>query len=88
MMNKTLVSLSALFLFTGCQQEIGTQAWCDSMDQKSKGEWSAQNAVDYTKHCVLLDAIGSEAWCDDMEQTPKGDWSANQATSYAKHCVF
>ncbi|NVD08453.1 DUF3012 domain-containing protein [Vibrio sp. JPW-9-11-11] len=87
-MNNRLLAIGAIFLFSGCQQEVGTQAWCDTMATTNKGQWSAQNAVDYTKHCILLDAVGSEAWCKDLEQKSRGDWSANDATSYAKHCVF
>ncbi|WP_038173218.1 MULTISPECIES: DUF3012 domain-containing protein [Vibrio] len=87
-MMKTLWSLSALVLLSACQDEIGTQAWCDKMADTTKSEWSAQGAMDYAKHCVLLDAVGSEPWCNSLEDKPKGDWSSNEATSYAKHCIF
>lgn len=87
-MKKIAFALLTLAALSGCKDEIGTQTWCDNMDEKPKTEWNAQSAVDYAKHCVLQDAVGSEAWCSDLDSKPKGDWSANQATSYAKHCVF
>ena len=87
-MKKIALSFLVLLTLSACQTEVGTQDWCYEMAEKPKSEWNAQGAVDYAKHCVLLDAVGSEAWCNNLEEKPKGDWSANEATSYAKHCVF
>ena len=37
----------------GCSPEVGSDAWCKDMDAKDKGDWSANDAADYAKHCVL-----------------------------------
>ncbi|MDQ6981797.1 MAG: DUF3012 domain-containing protein [Mariprofundus sp.] len=55
-MKKLLVTIFTLliaFSFFGCSAEPGTKAWCDAMKQKPKGEWTADNAGIFTKHCVL-----------------------------------
>ena len=36
-----------------CAAEVGSERWCKQMDEKAKGDWSANEAVDYAKHCVL-----------------------------------
>ncbi|MDR9826215.1 DUF3012 domain-containing protein [Vibrio sp. FNV 38] len=87
-MKKTILILFTLGLLSGCEAEIGTQSWCDSMNEMPKSDWTAQVTFDYAKHCVLMDAVGSPGWCEGLEGKPKGDWSTNEATSYAKHCVF
>lgn len=32
---------------------IGSAAWCEKLDEKPKGDWTANEATDYTKFCVL-----------------------------------
>lgn len=87
-MKKLILVLSTFALLNGCEDEVGTQGWCETMDATPKSEWTAQGTLDYAKHCFLSDAVGSPGWCESLEAKPKGDWSANEATSYAKHCVF
>ena len=43
----TLVSM------TGCSPEVGTEAWCKQMQEKDKGDWSANEAADFAKHCLF-----------------------------------
>jgi hypothetical protein len=42
----------ALFL-AACSPEVGSKEWCDDMKQKPKGEWTANQAADFAKHCIL-----------------------------------
>ena len=37
----------------GCAPEVGSAAWCEQMKEKPKGDWSANEAADFAKHCVL-----------------------------------
>jgi hypothetical protein len=37
----------------GCSPEVGSDAWCEKMKEKPKGDWSANEATDFTKHCVF-----------------------------------
>ena len=33
--------------------EVGSERWCEAMKDKPKGEWTANEAASYTKHCLL-----------------------------------
>ena len=44
-----VLSLGAL----ACAPEVGSDAWCKKMKETPKGDWSANEAADYAKHCVL-----------------------------------
>ena len=57
-MNAKLVNRSALlgalvFVLAACAPEVGSDAWCEDMKEKPKGEWTANEAADFTKHCVF-----------------------------------
>jgi hypothetical protein len=32
---------------------VGSEAWCEKMKNKPKGDWTANEAGDYALHCVL-----------------------------------
>jgi hypothetical protein len=42
-----------LTALAACAPEVGSDAWCESMDKKAKGDWSANEAKEYTKNCVF-----------------------------------
>lgn len=55
---KTITAALALALFmtgglTACSPEVGSDAWCNDLKEKPKGDWSANEAADFAKHCVL-----------------------------------
>lgn len=37
----------------GCAPEVGSEAWCKKLDKKPKGDWTANEAGDYTKNCIF-----------------------------------
>jgi hypothetical protein len=47
--------LLSLFLAIGpgCTPEVGSEAWCEKMDETPKGEWTLEEVGDYAKHCVI-----------------------------------
>lgn len=51
----TMLAMSGLLaaLLAGCSPEVGSEAWCEDMDQTPKGDWTANDATDYAKHCVF-----------------------------------
>jgi hypothetical protein len=49
-----LVMLAAGALVAGCAP-VGSARWCANMKAKPKGDWTANEAVDFAKHCVLPD---------------------------------
>jgi len=46
-----------IFLFvsalTACAPEVGSDAWCEDMAEKSKGDWTANEAAEFAKSCVF-----------------------------------
>ncbi len=46
-----------LVLFAGatiaCSPKVGSKEWCEAMKKKDKGKWTADEAKDFAKHCVL-----------------------------------
>ncbi len=45
----------ALFslLLTACEPEVGSDAWCENMVDKSSGDWTANEAAEFAKSCVF-----------------------------------
>jgi hypothetical protein len=58
-MHRTKAAVTAVFLtialagLAGCAPEVGSEKWCNKMKEKAKKDWTAQEAGDYTKHCVF-----------------------------------
>ena len=50
---KTSVLAALLIFLAGCAPEVGSQAWCEAMDEKDKGDWSVNEATEYAKSCVF-----------------------------------
>lgn len=54
-MTRTLAAVS-LLLFLGvasCAPEVGSEKWCEQMKEKPKGDWTANEAKDFLKHCIF-----------------------------------
>lgn len=49
----TMTALVILTIISGCSPEIGSDAWCEDMKEKPKGDWTTNEASDYAKHCVF-----------------------------------
>lgn len=43
----------ALGLVAACSPEVGSKEWCEAMKKKDKGQWTASEAGDFAKHCIL-----------------------------------
>jgi hypothetical protein len=37
----------------GCAPEVGSERWCAMMQDKPRGDWSTNDALDYTRHCIF-----------------------------------
>jgi hypothetical protein len=57
MLSRTFIAtlLAAAFTLglTACSPEVGSEKWCENMKEKPKGEWTANEAGDFTKHCLF-----------------------------------
>lgn len=58
-MNYTKMTLSILFYsmalltLSACAPEVGSEKWCAQTKEKPKGDWTVNEATDYTKHCLF-----------------------------------
>ncbi len=54
---KVSTALALAFLLTGglaaCSPEVGSPEWCEDMKKKDKGDWSANEAADFAKSCIM-----------------------------------
>ncbi len=57
MINKALTRLAlsagTTLLLSACAPEVGSEAWCKKQAEKPKGDWTSNEAADYTKHCLF-----------------------------------
>ena len=49
----TVPVLAVVAALGACSPEVGSKAWCEDMKQKDKGKWTAEEAGQFAKHCVL-----------------------------------
>ncbi len=47
------LTLVSCVLLAGCAPEVGSKKWCQAMEEKPKGDWTANQAKDYASHCVF-----------------------------------
>ena len=55
-MNRVFIIITAVLLVfsvTGCSPEIGSEAWCKKLAEKTKADWTANEAAEYTKNCIF-----------------------------------
>lgn len=50
---KVVFAFVVLSAATACSPEVGSDAWCENMAEKDKMDWTAGEAADFAKHCVL-----------------------------------
>ena len=42
-----------IFFLMACAPEVGSKAWYENMKENPKGDWTATEATDFAKHCLL-----------------------------------
>ncbi len=42
-----------LSLLVGACAPIGSTAWCEKLKDTPKGDWSANQASDFARHCIF-----------------------------------
>ncbi len=52
-MKNILIASSLLLTLTACTPEVGSEKWCQQLKDKPKGDWTANELKDYTKHCLF-----------------------------------
>jgi hypothetical protein len=51
MFSVLVIAMSCLLV--ACSAEVGSERWCNDLKEKPKGEWTANEAADFAKHCIL-----------------------------------
>jgi hypothetical protein len=47
-------ALLTIFAALGaCAPEVGSDAWCEALNEKSKGDWSVNEVTEFAKSCVF-----------------------------------
>ena len=83
------VIVSMLFALSACAPGVGSEEWCNAMKEKPKADWTANEAGDYTKYCLLGAAEpGSAEWCEKMKGKSDSEMTVEEAKTYAKHCLL
>ena len=36
-----------------CAPEVGSERWCEAMRDKPRGDWTANEALEFARSCVL-----------------------------------
>ncbi|GHE81617.1 DUF3012 domain-containing protein [Thalassotalea profundi] len=52
-MKKAIMTIFCCVTLIACAPEVGTKKWCEQLKEKPKGDWTATEAKDYTKHCLF-----------------------------------
>lgn len=45
--------LTAAAWLAACAPEIGSARWCEAMREKPRGDWTANEALEFARSCVL-----------------------------------
>ncbi len=48
-----VIGIASVTLLAACSPEVGSKEWCEGMKEKDKGNWTANDAKDFAKHCIL-----------------------------------
>jgi len=51
--SRSVLLVGCLVWLSACSHEVGSDQWCAEMKKKPKQEWTAQEAGDYAKYCIL-----------------------------------
>jgi hypothetical protein len=43
----------ALTVLAACAPEVGSARWCAAMRDKPRGDWTANEALEFARHCLF-----------------------------------
>ncbi len=49
----TVAALAAALFLAACEPEVGSARWCSMMEETPRGDWTANQALDYGRHCLF-----------------------------------
>jgi hypothetical protein len=48
-----IVLAAVTTLLAACAPEVGSPRWCQGMREKPRGDWTANEALEFARECVL-----------------------------------
>jgi hypothetical protein len=52
-LKRALVLVGITTWLVGCAPEVGSPRWCEAMREKPRGDWTANEALEFARSCVL-----------------------------------
>jgi hypothetical protein len=50
---KLAIGITTVLILAACAPEVGSDAWCESMVEKSNADWTTNEATEFAKNCVF-----------------------------------
>ena len=50
---RAAVLVSVTMWLMACAPEVGSERWCENMREKPRGDWTANEALEFARSCVL-----------------------------------
>lgn len=50
---KLLLVIMCLSAVAACAPEVGSKEWCNQLEERQKSDWTSNEAINYTKHCLI-----------------------------------
>ena len=48
-----MIVLGVAAWLSACAPEVGSPRWCETMREKARGDWTANEALELARSCVL-----------------------------------
>ena len=52
-MLRLVAAVFILHLLGACSPEVGSEEWCEDLNEKDKGEWTLDETTEYAKSCIF-----------------------------------
>jgi hypothetical protein len=53
MLLRAIIIVAAASWLVACAPEVGSPEWCEAMREKARGDWTANEALEFARSCVL-----------------------------------
>lgn len=50
---RAVVLIGVATWLAACAPEVGSERWCENMREKPRGDWTANELVEFGRSCVL-----------------------------------
>ena len=52
-LKRAIVLAAMTTMLAACAPEVGSPKWCEAMREKPRGDWTANEALEFARSCVL-----------------------------------